>query len=386
MGALGGSVARTLGQGSRCQAGGESAAMTGRRTVGAVDNIWLRHGPPRQPHGDRLRDVVRRAGSTATGSAPSCSAGSSTASRCSRQRTGRHAAAARRRSGRTTPIRPRPAPVTASCPSRRARPSCRRSSSQRCTCRSTGPTRSGSSTSSRATGRRRGGGRAGSTTRSPTASRSPRSCCRSPTRSRDGDLDAHAEPGAAAATRAGRCRSRGLRARGWRHRACRRRRSSCGRRSSATPLTLASADGAHRRQAPARARTLRAALGQPGLAQARGVVAPAPDRADQGDRPLERRHRQRRARRRRDGRAGAVRARPRREPRDLTTMVPVNLRPAGEPLPRELGNRFALAMLPMPCGETRRAGRASPRPSGGWTGSRTRRRRSSRSASSTRSA
>ena len=36
------------------------------------------------------------------------------------------------------------------------------------------------------------------------------------------------------------------------------------------------------------------------------------------------------------------------EPRDLTTMVPINLRPAGEPLPAELGNRFALAMLPLP--------------------------------------
>lgn len=38
------------------------------------------------------------------------------------------------------------------------------------------------------------------------------------------------------------------------------------------------------------------------------------------------------------------------EPTDLTTMVPVNIRPAGEPLPRELGNRFALAMLPLPTG------------------------------------
>ena len=38
------------------------------------------------------------------------------------------------------------------------------------------------------------------------------------------------------------------------------------------------------------------------------------------------------------------------EPADLTTMVPVNLRPAGEPLPPELGNRFALVLLPMPTG------------------------------------
>jgi diacylglycerol O-acyltransferase len=35
---------------------------------------------------------------------------------------------------------------------------------------------------------------------------------------------------------------------------------------------------------------------------------------------------------------------------DLTTMVPVNLRPVGEPLPRELGNRFALVLLPLPTG------------------------------------
>jgi WS/DGAT/MGAT family acyltransferase len=38
-------------------------------------------------------------------------------------------------------------------------------------------------------------------------------------------------------------------------------------------------------------------------------------------------------------------------PEDLTTMVPVNLRPVDKPLPRELGNKFALAMLPMPIGE-----------------------------------
>lgn len=43
-------------------------------------------------------------------------------------------------------------------------------------------------------------------------------------------------------------------------------------------------------------------------------------------------------------------------PEDLTTMVPVNLRPVDKPLPRELGNKFALAMLPMPLGEK------SPRP------------------------
>lgn len=32
----------------------------------------------------------------------------------------------------------------------------------------------------------------------------------------------------------------------------------------------------------------------------------------------------------------------------LTTMVPVNIRPPGQPLPRELGNRFALVMLHLP--------------------------------------
>jgi len=37
-------------------------------------------------------------------------------------------------------------------------------------------------------------------------------------------------------------------------------------------------------------------------------------------------------------------------PTDLTTMVPVNLRPLDRPLPRELGNRFALVLLPLPTG------------------------------------
>ena len=36
------------------------------------------------------------------------------------------------------------------------------------------------------------------------------------------------------------------------------------------------------------------------------------------------------------------------EPVDLVTMVPVNLRPLDRPLPRELGNRFALLFLPLP--------------------------------------
>lgn len=36
------------------------------------------------------------------------------------------------------------------------------------------------------------------------------------------------------------------------------------------------------------------------------------------------------------------------DPADLSTMVPVNLRDMGEPLPRELGNKFALVMLPLP--------------------------------------
>ena len=35
------------------------------------------------------------------------------------------------------------------------------------------------------------------------------------------------------------------------------------------------------------------------------------------------------------------------DPQDLSTMVPVNVR-GGQPLPRELGNKFALVMLPMP--------------------------------------
>ena len=35
----------------------------------------------------------------------------------------------------------------------------------------------------------------------------------------------------------------------------------------------------------------------------------------------------------------------------LTTMVPVNIRPPGQPLPRELGNKFALVMLHLPTAE-----------------------------------
>jgi hypothetical protein len=35
----------------------------------------------------------------------------------------------------------------------------------------------------------------------------------------------------------------------------------------------------------------------------------------------------------------------------LTTMVPVNTRPPDEPLPRELGNRFALVLLHLPTGD-----------------------------------
>lgn len=63
-----------------------------------------------------------------------------------------------------------------------------------------------------------------------------------------------------------------------------------------------------------------------------------------------------------------------RRPVDLPTMVPVNLRPLHLPLPRELGNRFALVMLTLPSGpgtpasrlaETKRrmdAIKASPEP------------------------
>lgn len=38
------------------------------------------------------------------------------------------------------------------------------------------------------------------------------------------------------------------------------------------------------------------------------------------------------------------------DPQDLATMVPVNLRPLDQPLPRELGNKFALVMLSLPIG------------------------------------
>ena len=38
------------------------------------------------------------------------------------------------------------------------------------------------------------------------------------------------------------------------------------------------------------------------------------------------------------------------DPVDLTTMVPVNVRPPDQPLPRELGNKFALVYLKLPTG------------------------------------
>lgn len=37
-------------------------------------------------------------------------------------------------------------------------------------------------------------------------------------------------------------------------------------------------------------------------------------------------------------------------PKDVTTMIPVNLRPLDKPLPRRLGNRFALVLLRLPSG------------------------------------
>jgi len=40
------------------------------------------------------------------------------------------------------------------------------------------------------------------------------------------------------------------------------------------------------------------------------------------------------------------------QPVDLTTMVPVNVRPPDRPLPRELGNKFALVFLKLPTGVT----------------------------------
>ncbi|WP_076261604.1 wax ester/triacylglycerol synthase family O-acyltransferase [Intrasporangium flavum] len=44
-------------------------------------------------------------------------------------------------------------------------------------------------------------------------------------------------------------------------------------------------------------------------------------------------------------------------PVDLVTMVPVNVRPLDEPLPRELGNRFALVFLRFPSGDATPLGR-----------------------------
>lgn len=45
------------------------------------------------------------------------------------------------------------------------------------------------------------------------------------------------------------------------------------------------------------------------------------------------------------------------EPGDLTAMVPVNIRPLDQPLPRELGNQFALVLLPLPVGVAAPLGR-----------------------------
>ncbi len=42
---------------------------------------------------------------------------------------------------------------------------------------------------------------------------------------------------------------------------------------------------------------------------------------------------------------------------DIPTMIPVNLRPGHLPLPRELGNRFALVLLPLPSGSASSAAR-----------------------------
>jgi WS/DGAT/MGAT family acyltransferase len=46
-----------------------------------------------------------------------------------------------------------------------------------------------------------------------------------------------------------------------------------------------------------------------------------------------------------------------REPVDVVTMVPVNVRPLDEPLPRELGNDFALVFLRYPSGDATPLGR-----------------------------
>ncbi len=62
---------------------------------------------------------------------------------------------------------------------------------------------------------------------------------------------------------------------------------------------------------------------------------------------------------------------------DIPTMIPVNLRPMHLPLPRELGNRFALVLLSLPSGERHRDGAADERRSAGWTRSSAPRSRSS---------
>ena len=56
------------------------------------------------------------------------------------------------------------------------------------------------------------------------------------------------------------------------------------------------------------------------------------------------------------------------DPRDLSTMVPVNLRPLDRPLPRELGNKFALVVLSLPVGPRPRRNVWQP-PRLGWMSS-----------------
>ena len=68
-------------------------------------------------------------------------------------------------------------------------------------------------------------------------------------------------------------------------------------------------------------------------------------------------------------------------PDEVHALVPFNLRPLDEPLPRELGNRFGLVLLGLPVGVADPVCERS-RSSGGWTRSSTGTRARSRTGSS----
>ena len=165
----------------------------------------------------------------------------------------------------------------------------------------------------------------------------------------------------AAGHRGGRRRQRRRRlagARAPRRRA--RRRASCTRASRrcctpSTPGTLAGGAPATRRRspssccpAPIRRRRSRASVASPTASP--GPTPVALWRVKRAG-PRPRRHGQRRARRRRRRRGRRATCASRGDDVDeVHALVPFNLRPLDQPLPRELGNRFGLVLLGLPVG------------------------------------